>query len=106
MDRELTCCADVHKMLVRGESSQLDGRTMDVKSLTGQTLHWEFPVVFRDDFLVGGGGGGSRTFGRPDDKWFCGSPGSQHCFAEPDTKVKKARWQLRLCLLRDKLVKS
>lgn len=86
-------------MLVQGESSQLDGRTMDVKSLTGQTLHWEFPVALRDDFLVGGGG--SQTIGGPDDKWVCGSPGSGRCFAEPDTKVKKVCWQLRLCLLRD-----
>lgn len=86
-------------MLVQGESSQLDGRTMDVKSLTGQTFHREFPAAFRDDFLVGGGG--SRTIGGPDDKWVCGSPGSERCFAEPDTKVKKVCWQLRLCLLRD-----
>lgn len=87
-------------MLVQGESSQLDGRTMDVESLTGQTFDWEF-FQLRSETTSWLGGGGSRTIGGPDDKWVCGSPGSERCFAEPDTKVKKVCWQLRLCLLRD-----
>lgn len=62
----LTCCADVEKMLVQGESSQLDGRRMDVASPTGQTFHGRFPRVFGKDFLVGGGG--SWTSSGPHDK--------------------------------------